>query len=66
MEIRTLEEAKAFMKLLHEQNADLLAANDKLNRLNGATMKEIRARGSLTWEQYRDLYAQIYGSPPPN
>jgi hypothetical protein len=60
------EQEKQAVKTLNEVIDGQRAQNVKLMRLNEAIMRAIYERGSLTKQQYQELYAQVCGSPPPN
>jgi len=60
------EQEKQAVRQLNEVIDGVQALNTKLNRLNGAVMRAVCERGSITKQQYQELYASICGSPPPN
>ena len=60
------EQEKEAVRQLNEVIDGVQALNTKLNRLNGAVMRAVYDRGSITKQQYIDLYVSIYDSPPPN
>lgn len=60
------QQEKDAVRALNEVIADMKVLNTKLNRLNVAVMRAVYDRGSITKEQYIELYASIYNSPPPN
>lgn len=62
-------EAEQMMVAMQRQINQLTADNNKLNRINGAILKAITEKGSLTLREYNALYAgavQVSDNPALN